>query len=44
MSDTHEVTRLLGKWAHGNPKALDELTPLVHKELRQLAASYLKKP
>jgi RNA polymerase sigma-70 factor, ECF subfamily len=43
MSDTHEVTRLLAKWANGNPKALDELTPLVYKELRQLAASYLRK-
>jgi RNA polymerase sigma-70 factor, ECF subfamily len=42
MSDTHEVTQLLAKWANGNPKALDELTPLVYKELRQLAASYLR--
>ena len=44
VSDTHEATRLLATWANGNPKALDELTPLVYKELRQLAASYLKKP
>ncbi len=43
MSDTHEVTLLLAKWANGNQKALDELTPLVYKELRQLAASYLRK-
>jgi len=43
MSDTHEVTLLLAEWAKGNQKALDELTPLVYKELRRLAASYLRK-
>jgi RNA polymerase sigma factor (TIGR02999 family) len=43
MSSTHEVTLLLAKWAKGNREALDELTPLVYKELRQLAASYLRK-
>ena len=39
----HEVTLLLAEWAKGNKQALDELTPLVYKELRQLAASYLRK-
>jgi RNA polymerase sigma factor (TIGR02999 family) len=43
MSDTHEVTRLLAQWAKGDQQALEELTPLVYKELRQLAASYLRK-
>lgn len=43
MSDTHEVTLLLGKWAKGSQQALDDLTPLVYRELRQLAASYLRK-
>lgn len=43
MSATHEVTLLLAAWANGNQRALDELTPLVYKELRQLAASYLRK-
>jgi RNA polymerase sigma factor (TIGR02999 family) len=43
MSDSHEVTLLLAKWAKGNQQALDELTPLVYRELRQLAASYLRK-
>jgi len=45
MSDpaTHEVTRLLADWAKGNEQALDDLTPLVYQELRQLAASYLRK-
>jgi RNA polymerase sigma factor (TIGR02999 family) len=43
MSETHEVTLLLAEWAKGNQRALDELTPLVYKELRKLAASYLRK-
>jgi RNA polymerase sigma-70 factor, ECF subfamily len=43
MSATHEVTRLLANWEKGNQKALDELTPLVYRELRQLAAGYLRK-
>lgn len=42
MSDTHNVTRLLGKWADGDQEALQELTPLVYAELRHLAASYLR--
>jgi RNA polymerase sigma-70 factor, ECF subfamily len=43
ISATHEVTRLLAEWAKGNERALDELTPLVYQELRQLAASCLRK-
>ena len=43
MSETHEVTLLLAEWANGNQQALDDLTPLVYRELRQLAASYLRK-
>jgi RNA polymerase sigma-70 factor, ECF subfamily len=43
MSDTHEVTLLLAEWAEGNQKALDDLTPLVYRELRKLAAGYLRK-
>jgi len=43
LTNTHEVTRLLGEWAKGNPQALGDLTPLVYRELRQLAASYLRK-
>ena len=38
-----EVTLLLAKWARGNQQALDDLTPLVYRELRKLAASYLRK-
>ena len=43
MSTTHEVTRLLAEWAKGNEQALDDLTPLVYRELRRLAASCLRK-
>ena len=43
MSDAHQVTRLLAEWAKGNPQALDDLTPLVYRELHQLAASYMRK-
>jgi len=43
MSGTHEVTLLLAAWAKGNQQALDELTPLVYREMRQLAAGYLRK-
>lgn len=43
MSDTHEVTLLLAEWAKGNQRALDDLTPFVYRELRQLASSYLRK-
>jgi len=43
VAESHEVTRLLAEWAKGNSNALDELTPLVYRELRQLAAAYLRK-
>lgn len=43
MSDTHNVTALLSQWAKGDERALNNLTPIVYKELRQLAAAYLRK-
>ena len=43
MSATHDVTQLLVQSAHGDKQALDDLTPLVYKELRRLAASHLRK-
>src|ERR1700747_93801 len=43
MSVTHDVTQLLEPWASGDRQALDDLTPLVYKELRRLAASHLRK-
>jgi RNA polymerase sigma factor (TIGR02999 family) len=43
MSATHNVTQLLARWAKGDQEALRDLTPIVYKELRLIAASYLRK-
>ena len=37
-----DVTALLVEWGKGNQEALNELTPLVYNELRQLAARHLR--
>jgi RNA polymerase sigma factor (TIGR02999 family) len=38
-----DVTRLLSEWSGGNQAALDELTPLVYRELHQRARNYLRR-
>jgi RNA polymerase sigma-70 factor, ECF subfamily len=38
-----EVTRLLQQWSDGQGQALDRLVPHIHRELRKLAAGYLRK-
>jgi len=38
-----DITRLLGRWRAGDPDALEELTPLVYRELRDLAQHYLRR-
>ena len=38
-----QVTQLLANWGQGNLEARDALMPLVYNELRQLAASYLRR-
>ncbi len=43
MSATHNVTQLLARWAKGDEQALHELTPIVCRNLRVIAASYLRK-
>ena len=43
MSSSHDITRLLQQWAGGSSDALEELTPLIYHELRQLADSYLRR-
>jgi RNA polymerase sigma-70 factor, ECF subfamily len=43
MLTNHEITRLLTEWSNGDEEALGKLTPLVYRELRQIAASYLRK-
>ena len=40
---TSDVTRLLQQWSSGEKQALDLLMPEIHRELRKLAASYLRK-
>ena len=37
-----EVTRLLLEWRSGNPRALNELMPLVYDELRRRARNYMR--
>ena len=37
-----DVTRLLAEWSAGNHAALDELTPLVYRDLHQRARNYLR--
>src|SRR6185295_10524825 len=37
------VTRLLRAWNDGDPDARDQLLPLVYRELRRQAASYLRR-
>jgi RNA polymerase sigma factor (TIGR02999 family) len=38
-----QVTQLLKQWQEGNKEALEALMPLVYKELKRLAASYLRR-
>ena len=45
MSDESRglITRLLKEWRSGDEKALAELVPLVYRDLRRLAGSYLQR-
>jgi RNA polymerase sigma factor (TIGR02999 family) len=44
MSDpTSRVTNLLREWSAGDDQALDQLVPIVYKELRRLAHYHLKR-
>lgn len=36
-----QVTELLVEWSHGNQRALEQLIPLVHAELRRLARRHM---
>jgi RNA polymerase sigma factor (TIGR02999 family) len=42
LPEPREVTALLRDWSRGDRQALERLMPLVHGELRRLAASYLR--
>lgn len=41
MTESRAITHLLVRWADGDSAALNELTPLVYRELHGLAKSYL---
>lgn len=43
MRATHEITELLRAWSDGDPEALEKLVPLVDRELRRLAHSYMSR-
>ena len=42
-SDPGQVTQLLARWGRGDQSALDELTPLVYTELRNVADAYVRR-
>ena len=42
MSAPPDVTALLADWSRGDPGALDRLLPVVHAELRRIAARQLR--
>lgn len=41
MPSPHEITQLLQAWSAGNEQALEQLTPLVYKELHRKAQRYM---
>ena len=43
MESAATVTQLLFRWSQGDRAALEELAPLVHRELHVLARTYLKR-
>ena len=43
MAPMGDITRLLSRWREGDARALEELTPLVYDELRQLAGHYMRR-
>lgn len=41
LPSSHEVTRLLKAWSGGDEQALEQLTPLVYRQLHQVARRYM---
>jgi len=41
QTTTHEVTRLLQAWGHGDNAALDQMIPLIYSELKGIAHRYM---
>ena len=42
-ADANEITRLLAAWNGGDEAALEQITPIVYRELRRIAAAYLRR-
>lgn len=42
-NERHEITKLLKAWSEGDQKALDDLLPLVDRELKKIARKYMRK-
>jgi RNA polymerase sigma factor (TIGR02999 family) len=43
MPNSHEITDLLLAWNEGNEESLDLLMPLVERELRRIAAAFMRR-
>ncbi|HXG64482.1 MAG TPA: sigma-70 family RNA polymerase sigma factor [Blastocatellia bacterium] len=43
LSPQQDVTRLLVNWRNGDAAALEDLLPIIYKELRRLAGRYLRR-
>lgn len=43
MNTEPNITRILERWGSGDESALEELVPLLYKELRRMAANYLRR-
>jgi RNA polymerase sigma-70 factor, ECF subfamily len=41
LPSNHEVTRLLKAWTGGDEEALEKLTPLVYRQLQEIAQRYM---
>lgn len=43
MKAQPNITEVLQRWSNGEQSALDELVPLIYKELRRLAGNYIRR-
>ena len=43
MTQSHRITELLIQWSDGDQTVLDQLMPLVERELRRLARNFMRK-
>lgn len=43
MPETHEITNLLIAWNNGEEASLDRLMPMVERELRRIAAAFMRR-